>query len=289
MKNLAQLKVLIVGLGQIGGSIALDLVQRASVAKVIGFDREQTIAARAQRMGAVHTAVHSLEEGLRHADLVILAVPVREIIRLLPLLADSINDDMTIMDVGSTKGEILETVSRLGIQASYIGGHPLAGSEQYGLSSAEPGKFNNRTFALIPSAKTDQRRLQTVKALVKGLGANPLILTVEEHDRLIAFTSHLPYVISLALIRVAAQYADQSGNVRNLIGGSFRSATRVAVSSPDLTLDMFLTNRKNIPLVIDEFIAQLSTIKKMIGAGDERLLQTLVTEVRKNNREFHDG
>lgn len=289
MKNLAQLKVLIVGLGQIGGSLALDLVQRSLVAKVIGFDREQAIADEAEKRGAVHAVVYSLEDGLHQADLVILAVPIREIIKLLPRLADSINADTAILDVGGTKSEILKTASRLGISARYIGGHPIAGSENYGLSSAAPGKFKNQTFALIPSETTNEHWLHTIKALVKGLGATPLILTAEEHDRLIALTSHLPYVISLALVRLAARHTDQSGNVWNLMGGSFRSATRVAASAPDLTLDMFLTNRKTIPPAIDELIAQLATIRKIIDAGDEKSLHTLVTKVRQHNQKLRDG
>jgi len=289
MKELSQLKVLIVGLGQMGGSLGLDLVKRRLVAEVVGFDLNETVVTQAKKMGAVDNAANSLGEKIKEVDLVILAVPIREIVKLIPFIAQHIRKNALIFDVGSTKVEILKKVSQLRREINYIGGHPLAGSEKPGLEAAELNKFAHTTFVLVPFPGTKPKWVERAKQLIRGLDAKPLIMTALEHDRLIALTSHLPYLFAVGLLHLAAEYENKCRKIWDLIGGSFKSATRVAASPPELTLDMFLTNQKNVMQVIDEMVAELSHWKQMIEKQNEGSLRILIEQAQKKRKVFSHG
>lgn len=285
MRNLNELKVLIVGLGQIGGSIGIDLVARNLVARVTGYDIDPDIAQRAVNRKIVHGAVSSLEDGVRNSDLVILAAPIREIIKMMPRVCEVIDDSAAIMDMAGTKTEILKTVSRCGRPINYIGGHPMAGNENSGLQAVQRQKFRGRMFVLTQHDGSDSNEwLYTIMHLVTKIGGRPIVLSSEEHDKLIALTSHLPYLFALTLTRMAADRGETNCNVWNLAAGSFKSATRVAGSSTDLTLDMFLTNRANIGAVVDEMVADLMNLKRMIEAGDESSLKIMINDITSKAR-----
>ena len=289
MKKLRQLKVLIVGLGQIGGAIGLDLVEKRLVAEVIGFDIDATITDIAKRRRAIDRSTHSLTEGLAQADLVILAAPIRRIIETIPQVRYSANENIAILDVAGTKMEILRTVAEQYPRADYVSGHPLIGTEKCGLQAALSGMFKNTTFVLVPAKGARNESLGTIRRVVEGLGATPLIMKADEHDRLIALTSNLPYLFALSLTNLAMKYAKKHRSIWNLIGGSFRSATRVAASSPELTLDMFMTNRREIPTIIDEVIAEFTSLKEMIEREDETALKALIRKVRKKSEVLGNG
>ncbi|MFQ6002383.1 MAG: prephenate dehydrogenase [Candidatus Zixiibacteriota bacterium] len=289
MKSLNQLKVLIVGLGQIGGSLGMDLVKKRLVAEVVGFDIDKTLAKKAKRLRAVDSMANSLSEGIGKADLIILAIPIREIKKLIPFVGQYIKKETVVLDVGSTKVEILRRVSELDQRINFIGGHPLAGSEKCGLKAAQAGKFANTTFVLIPFPETKSEWVSTVKKLVRSLGAKPLFMTAEEHDRLIALTSSLPYLFSIALMHQAAKYEEKYKKIWDLVGGSFISATRVARSSPGLTLDMFLANRKNVGNVIEQMMVELANLKQMIEKGEEKTLKNLIKQVKKKREMIQSG
>ncbi len=288
MKALNQRVVLIVGLGQIGGSIGIDLVQKRLVAKVIGFDYNKAVLKEAERRKIVDTTVSTLEEGLRLADLVIFAVPIRVIIAILPSLSRLIdkNKDIGVLDVAGTKVQVLKTASSSTVPMNYIGGHPIAGSEGSGLDAVKSGRFADIAFILVPQEQTKKRWLDTMKSLVIGLGARPILMNAQQHDRLIALTSHLPHVLSLALLDMAMKYGENDSKTWDLVGGSFTSATRVAASSTDLIVDMLLTNPHPISAVVDEMIAELSILKGIIEGDNESDLRTYIEKVQKKAGEL---
>ena len=289
MKSLSQLKVFIVGLGQIGGSLGMDLVKKRIVAEVMGFDLNKTLAKKAKKLRAVDSMTNSLGEGIGKADLTILAVPIREIKKLIPAIGQFIGEDAAVLDVGSTKVGILSMASKLGQMVNFIGGHPLAGSEKYGIEAAQTGKFAKSTFVLIPSSRTKPEWVSTVKELVRSLGAKPLFMTAEEHDRLIALTSSLPYLFSIALMHQAAKYERKYKKIWDLVGGSFKSATRMASSSPEMTLDMFLTNRKNVGNVVEQMMVELANLRQMIEKGEEKTLKNLIKGAKKKREVIQSG
>jgi len=304
VKPLGQWRVLIVGLGQIGGSLGLDLVERKLVARVIGYDINKDTTARAFQRGAVHEIAPSLEEGIGATDLVIIATPIRRVSEVINSIAPLLTIDQLVMDVAGTKTEILRTVTTFGVPVNYIGGHPIAGTEGIGIESAQTGLFENATFVLTrpagqvwgqtchPSNGSETRTnvratqpehwLEPIRELVTGLGARPIEMSAEEHDRLIALTSHLPHVLALALSSLAQKHHEHVPRTDDLLGGSFRSATRVASSSPELILDMLLTNRENVSAVTDEIIVELTALRTKLASGEESALRELIERVQSS-------
>jgi prephenate dehydrogenase len=281
MKKLNELDVLIIGLGQIGGSLATDLTRRRIVRRVVGFDVDPNVLDKAREMGIIDEAATSLEEALSAADLIIPATPIREIIRITPTVCRMIRDGAAVMDVAGTKSDIVQLVRKQGRPVTYIGGHPMAGDEGAGIDAASAGKFAGCTFVLSPIANADNGWMKTVTRLVESIDAHPVVMSPEEHDRIIAATSHLPYALSVALMRVAARRTETDHALPELIGGSFKSAARVAASSPDLTRDMFLTNRCNVVSAIEELIMELNVLKDAIGRSREPFLSNMIAESRQ--------
>jgi prephenate dehydrogenase len=172
---------------------------------------------------------------------------------------------------------------------NYIGGHPLAGSEGCGPDAAGKGKFAGTTFVLIPLPGTEPRWIELIEELVTSLEARPLTMASEQHDQLIAVTSSLPYLLAIALAQLASTYAREHAELWDLVGGSFRSATRVATSSPDMTLDMFLTNRTNIVRAASEMINELSRLSRFIDEGDEASLRALIEKAKSEMEVIQNG
>ncbi len=289
MKGLKKSTIFIIGLGQIGGSIGLDLVGKRLVDKVIGYDNNISTMHIAKILKAVDSTISSMPRGIKVADIIILAVPIRKIPKLLPPIYQKAGKYQIILDVGGTKSEILKSISNIKSEASFIGGHPITGAENTGIHGAKKGLFANSNFALTPAAGVRAEDINKIESLIRKLGADPIIMTPTEHDRLIAATSHLPYALSMALINLAIKESNKSKKFRYLIGGSFRSATRVAMSSPELTLDMFKTNQKEVTKAIDKIIHELVTLKKSINNGNETQLKSIINKARRSRREYSDG
>lgn len=276
--------MLIVGLGQIGGSIGLDLVAGRVVGEVIGYDRKKAEVAAARRRHGVDSVAPSLSDGVKEADLVILAVPINRIIELLPTICRELRDDSAILDVGSTKSAIMQSASRTGARLNFVGGHPIAGNEGRGFDSARKGQFANATFVLVPSRSVTTRWMITIRQLVKKIGASPLVLTAREHDRMAALTIGLPYSLSLALMALAARAGGGDPKLWKMVGGSFRGATRVSASSPDLILQMFLSNGPHLVAAIDRMTKRLSGIRNAVAQRDERALSRIISEAQSTRR-----
>jgi prephenate dehydrogenase len=280
LKRLDQLQVLIVGLGQIGGSIGLDLVGNRSVARVVGYDQNSSQSARAKRHRAVDLVARSLRDGISESDVVILATPTNGIIETLPLVCRDLKPGAVVLDVGSTKSAVLEVASRVCRKANFIGGHPIAGNEGHGFRSARRDQFLGTTFALIPSRGASTASLSLVKRLVRNLGASPLVVTARKHDRLTALTIGIPNALAVVLMALAREAGVSDPEIWKLTGGSFRGATRVSSSSPDLIAQMLSTNRSEIVHALDLLIAGLAELKAAASGGDERAILAFVRRAR---------
>ncbi|MFH1373222.1 MAG: prephenate dehydrogenase/arogenate dehydrogenase family protein [bacterium] len=287
MKPLSQMKALIVGLGQIGGSLGLDLVEYGIVSEVIGYDRDPTVVSAAGKRQAIHSVARSLKDGISRADLIILATPIRRTIKMIPSVCRLAGPERAILDVAGTKRQILKAVNNAAKGTNYISGHPLAGNERCGIEAADNNKFRDRPFVLVPMVVRYRTWLSNVKQLVGCLGAVPMIMSADEHDRLIALTSNMPYLLSIVLMDLALESARHNRRLWRLTGGSFTGATRVAASSVDLSLDMFLTNSDEITGVIDRTMDKLLAMKKLLQAGDERRLRALIRRTHRKSRTLH--
>lgn len=281
MKRLSEMTTLIVGLGQIGGSIGLDLVARRIVARVIGFDSHKVVMTTALQRKAIDCSVVTLRAGLVEADIVILATPIDATLRLLPSILELMPADSLCLDVASTKQAILQMVEKLKPHAGYVSTHPIAGTEGIGIDSAVSGLFKDKVLTITPAFSAKPAQVRLVKQLATALGGKPMLIGAKRHDRLLAHTSHLPYAIATALIQVAGETGESDKLLRRLAGGSFASATRVANSSPELTQNMLLSNRAEVSKAIARMESELSGLRKLLQRNDADGLQQYVRAAHK--------
>lgn len=288
MKRQSEMTVLIVGLGQIGGSIGLDLVGERIVRQVIGFDKSKTAVRKAIDRGAIDATVASLEAGLQTADIVILAMPIDVILRSLSSVLATVSPQTLCLDVASTKVAILKEVHRLKPRAGYISTHPIAGNEGCGLESAESGMLAGKVVTMTPASHTSSRQIRLTKGLVRSLGAKPIMIGAKRHDHLLAHTSHLPYALATALVQVTARTGERDKLLWQMMGGSLQSATRVARSAPDLTVNLLTTNRDEVVRSVERLKLELEHIKKLLkhenGSALRKYIEAAHHIARKRNR-----
>lgn len=286
MKKLSELKILIVGLGQIGGSLGMDLIDKSISGEVIGYDLDPAIAGKARKVGAINRKVDSLDQGLAEADLIVLAAPIRAIIKMVPIICTRKKPEAAVVDMAGTRMEIMDAVSSVMNRGNFIGAHPLAGNQVEGLEGAGKGKFKDCVFALTLLRGTEKAWLNTVNRLILKLGARPVLMKADEHDRLITLTSHLPYALAVGLMNLAAERGMNRKHFRDLIGGSFMGSTRVALSPEDLTMDMFFTNKTNLVKAMDGMIDNLTDMRKILADNDEQALRKLVRKAKTKRQKF---
>ena len=256
-------KVGIVGLGLIGGSIALAARQIWPASLVIGVDNKDVLET-AMRLHAIDVAADD-PYVLAEADLVILAAPVKQNIELLAGLDDNVTQPAVVTDVGSTKRAIVDAARSLPPKFTFIGGHPLGGAAKGGLENARPDLFAGRPWLLTPSTDSPDA-IEKLSAFVTALGAEPRIVDVATHDRLLAFLSHLPQLTASALMNVVGKAVGPQG--LGLSGKGLADTTRLATSPPEIWRDIAATNADEIGPALDELIAMLQDLRRDLPKGD---------------------
>ena len=261
--NLAECRVGIIGLGLMGGSIALELRDRCR--SIAGYDIDPTVLQQALDRGLIDAPI-DLASRIDAIDLVILAAPVGAILDWIPRLPAVFPGAFHVIDLGSTKALIVQALGRLPDRIGVLGGHPMCGKETSGLASADKDLFRDRLFVLTPLERTAPVTLSIAHQLIEAIGARPLLLDAGRHDRLAAAISHLPYLTSIALV-AAAEVEDEQ--VWTLAASGFRDSTRLAASDVTMLLDILLSNR---PAVLDGL------------ARTQRALQELAAFIEQNDR-----
>jgi prephenate dehydrogenase len=263
-------KIGIVGLGLIGGSIALRCRELWPGALVIAVDNKDVLET-AMRLHAIDVAAEDLIV-LAEADVVILAAPVKQNIALLEELDENVHVPAVVTDTGSTKREILAASASLPPRFTFVGGHPLAGAAHGGLEHARPDLFEGRPWLLTPiAARSDDRALplnalDKLTAFIAALGAEPRVVDARAHDRLLAFLSHLPQLTASALMQVVGDAAGQDG--LSLAGRGLADTTRLASSPPDIWRDIVATNADEIGPALDSLIDVLQDLRRDLPDGD---------------------
>jgi prephenate dehydrogenase len=258
---LSSARVAIVGLGLMGGSLALAL--RGRCAELLGIDPDPDALALALELGAADRVSANPAELLPEADIIILAAPVLAILSLLQALPDLHPGSPIVLDLGSTKREIVQAMEALPARFDPLGAHPMCGKETNTLRSAEASLFAGRPFAFTPLARTSARARQLADELVTVLGARPLWLDAETHDRWAAATSHAPYLIANALSAATPLEAQAA-----LAGSGYQSTTRIAATPPEIMGDILMTNRENVLAALAAFRAQLDILEAQLAAAD---------------------
>jgi len=261
-------RVAIVGVGLIGGSLGMAIRRERLAEEVIGVGRNTETLQKAVGLGAIDCGVTAWEEGIRDADLIVLATPIRQILSDLARLAPLLSASAVVTDVGSTKEEIARVGAQYIPRGNFVAGHPMAGSERSGVEAARPDLFQDATWALTPTETTSDEAVKRVRTLAQQVGARVVLLAPEEHDRAVAVTSHLPHVLAYALAAVAGKQAEQSAHLYELAAGSFASGTRVAASAPELWRDIALTNRAALAAALRDCREELDTVLAALDAGN---------------------
>lgn len=257
-------KIGIVGLGLIGGSIALAAREIWPSSLVIAVDNKDVLET-AMRLHAIDVAADDLIV-LAETDLVILAAPVRQNMALLDQLDQHVHQPAVVTDTGSTKREIVEAARTLPKRFTFIGGHPLGGAAAGGLEHARPDLFKGRPWLFTPSGDGGGAPLEKLVAFVRALGAVPRIVDVAAHDRLLAFLSHLPQLTASALMHVVGEAVGEEG--LGLAGRGLVDTTRLASSPAEIWRDIAATNADQIGPALDRLIALLEELRADLMAGD---------------------
>jgi prephenate dehydrogenase len=255
-------RVAIFGVGLIGGSFALALRKAGFDGEIVGVSSPKTIAT-AVALGVVDRGADA-EKAVATADLIYLSQPISTIIETLAWLGPRLPAHTMVTDAGSTKKQILDQACRNIPQSLFIGGHPMAGKERSGVQQAEAGLFEGRPYVLCPLDPKDPAKPQFQDLLnwVVRIGARPIVLDADKHDRLVAFTSHLPQLMSTAL---ASILADVEGAAA-VAGPGVMGLTRLAVSPFSIWRDIFSTNEKNVAEALSRLIAKLKDIQECVAS-----------------------
>ena len=270
--------VAIVGTGLIGASVAL-AARRAGVEDVRGFDPDDAALAAAAERGAVDAA-GSIAEAVGDVELAVVAAPVTVLPRsVAEVLAAA--GDATVTDVGSTKGGVVRTA---GADTRFIGGHPVCGSEARGASNARAELFEGATWFLTPVAATDANRYAELHAFVSSLGAVPVAVDPESHDRIVAMTSHLPHALANLLVNQAGAGRVEGHEPLAAAGGSLRDMTRVAGANPRIWIDIFLENAEALRSALGEHRRRIEQLEAALAQGDAGFLARWIAEAAANRR-----
>lgn len=270
-------RVAIIGTGLIGGSVGLAL-RRKNVVRV-GFDRPEVLK-KAFTRGSIDRKAWNLKEAVAGADLILLATPVKEIFGLLPKLAQMVPSATLITDVGSTKAEICKSAQKN--LNNFIGGHPLAGKEKSGIENADSKLFVGKSWFLCPNGGS--AAAAQMKSFVRLLGARPVIVEPEKHDRILAATSHLPQLVSSLLAAAVAELLEKEAkDVKKYAGAGLRDTARLAGSPFSVWKDIFATNHLEIERVLSQFAGKVNRISSAVSNSEilERQFEKANTFVRK--------
>jgi len=281
--------VTIIGLGLIGGSIGLALRRgRGRKWEVVGYSRRQETVATALDLGAIDRGEANLRDAVGQASLIIIATPVMTMKKILSDIAPYLPAGCIVTDVASTKVNVMRWAEEmLPPTVDFVGGHPMAGKETYGIQAANADLFRGCVYCLTPSQKASRESVGTVVGMVKRLGGTPFFIDAQEHDDLVAAISHLPMLISAALVSSTTEDPSWSNKMSRLAASGYHDVTRLASGNPEVNADICLTNREAIIKWIDEFIAELQRYRQLVADGDKRLEEAL-TEANKARQQWLD-
>lgn len=264
-------RLAIIGLGLMGGSLALALRDKADT--IIGMDLNPQSGQYALAHGLIDHFVADVKSAVKEADTVILAAPVRVILKLLQQeIGTYLRSNTLVIDLGSTKADICDALGRLPIGIQAIGGHPMTGKERSGVEESDATLYHNRPFVLCETRRTTPATRHRALSLVESIGAIPIEMEAHRHDRVVATISHVPYLLSIALMATASRQAEQDEGVWALAAGGFRDMTRLAGSDITMMSDITSTNTQAIAELLAHFRMQLAVLETYLIAGDKQRL-----------------
>jgi prephenate dehydrogenase len=266
--------VFVIGLGLIGGSIALAIKKEHSNAIVYGFDIKEDQLKMAMSLGVIDEAVETIEDGVVNADLVILATPVTKTEEFIEdLLKYDLKPSAIITDVGSTKRKIVAKAKILEQKkVTFIGGHPMAGSHKTGVEAARAHLFENAFYILTPTVETNMNKIIQLQNWLKGTRAKFIEMSPNQHDELAGVISHFPHIIAASLVHQVAKMEKEEPLLSELAAGGFRDITRIASASPMMWRDILIHNKETLIRLFTEWQLEMDYVKQLIEKAEESLI-----------------
>lgn len=274
--------ILIIGLGLIGGSLALALKKEGFQGKIYGYDLNEQRVNKALELKAIDNGYRNYKDiPWRDVDLIVLSTPVKTFESIAKQIKPFIKEDTIISDVGSVKGDLVLKLYEILKPHLFVGVHPIAGTEKEGIENAKPDLFKNARLILTPVGN-DEENIKKVEKLWKDIGSKTEIMNPHLHDIVFASVSHLPHAIAFALVDSLIELSKETNiDLFRYPGAGFKDFTRIAASSPTVWKDIFLENKENILYTIDIFIKSLEKLKESIKKEDEESIINILSESRE--------
>ncbi len=278
-------RVAIVGVGLIGGSLALSARQKGIFNHIVGIGRTPENLRKAKNLNVVDEFTLNLEEGVKDAELVVIATPVSDIIPIIKKSLPALKKGAIITDVGSVKNEIMIETDKLSLPGVFfVGSHPIAGTENSGVEAAFSDLFLKRKCILTPSKKTDPSALEKIKNLWISVGSEVFFMDSQPHDQILGAVSHLPHMIAFALVNYLHEINHEKESIFKFSGGGLKDFTRIAASHPIMWKDIALMNKGNLVNLMEGFQKTLEELKELINRGDGDELVRKFEESRRIRR-----
>lgn len=274
--------VAILGLGLLGGSIAIVSRKRGLSSRVIGWSHRETTRLTALENGVIDECHPTPQEAVAKADLVVLCTPVGAMSALLEMIAPSLKSGAIVTDVGSTKRSIVAAAERLLDPAknAFVGSHPMAGSERSGIGAIDEKLFDDRLCILTPNERTDPKAMAELAEFWHDIGMRTVQISPGEHDRLLADVSHLPHLLAAAMVSI------QEDRAIGIAGQGFKDSTRIAAGDAALWRDIFLDNREGVIRSLDRFMAGLKDYRTALQAGDGHRIEALLAAASERRKKM---
>jgi prephenate dehydrogenase len=274
--------VAIVGIGLIGGSFALALKDKGIVKKVIGVESNEEHKRKALSLQLVDE-VKELDEAVKESDLIFLAVPVDAVQKLLPAILDKV-DNQVVMDAGSTKEGIIETIKEHPKRGRFVGTHPMWGTEYSGPEAAVRGAFEGKATVICNKEESDKDAVETVETIYRQLGMRFVYMNAQAHDVHVAYVSHISHITSFALANTVLEKEREEDAIFELASGGFESTVRLAKSNPLTWASIFMQNKENVLDVLNEHISQLRKFKACLEKENYEYLEELMVNANRIKR-----
>jgi prephenate dehydrogenase len=274
--------IAIIGVGLIGGSLAIQLHEKKLSSRLIGVDADAAHAQQAVELELVDEIL-PLESAIANSEVIILAIPVDKMVELLPSVMDQI-DQQIVLDLGSTKSQLVEAIVNHPKRGRYVATHPMWGTEYSGPQAAVRGAYENKAVIICNAKDSDEDALDWVKKMYRKIGMHLLEMEARAHDLHAAYVSHISHITSFALANTVLEKEKEQNAIFELASAGFESTVRLAKSNPAMWVPIFMQNKVNVLDVLTEHIAQLTRFKESIENGDNNLLQALIEDANKIRR-----
>lgn len=278
-----------IGLGLIGGSIARALKANDSGCRIVAYDTDKNAISLAYSEGIVDVLVSEIDSRFTDCDYVFLCAPVSFNIRNAEKVGPLLKKGAILTDVSSVKTEIHDAIKRLGLEDSFIGGHPMAGSERIGFANSKAKLLENAYYVVTRTPSNSDGHIESFCDLVRSMGAIPLVMDAQQHDYVTAAISHVPHVISASLVNLVHDSDSPDEEMKTIAAGGFKDITRISSSSPEMWKQICISNSDNVSKLLGDYIKSLEKIKGSIDSKDPDGLKEFFSSARSYRDSFMDS